>query len=224
MNIVILSGISIVLTISTWIYLLIQYTESEKRKVREIFKSIKKSLSVNIYSACMVLILIVLSVVLESLYKSNILTWNIKLIVLAGLMFPAAYIDYKEHIIPNLIIIVGIIIRMVIWLVEFFTNTSRFWIILKGDIIACVIVIAFFLICSFIVKNGIGMGDIKLMGLMALYQGMTGIMSSLFFSMLIAFIIAIVLLIVHRKTRKDTIPFAPSVLLGTICAIAMTGL
>ena len=35
---------------------------------------------------------------------------------------------------------------------------------------------------------------------------------------------ALVLLITHKKNRKDTIAFAPAVLAGTIAAVAMTGL
>ena len=144
--------------------------------------------------------------------------------VLTGIIFPAAFIDYKEHIIPNKIIGSAILLRIVIWIIEAFIDVEKFLSVLKGDIIASVIIVVFFFLCSLIVKNGIGMGDVKLMGIMALYQGLTGIMSSLFFSMLVAFVEAIVLLITHKKNRKDAIAFAPAVLVGTILAVAMAGL
>lgn len=224
MNIFILSIVSLLLAIGVWIYLHIISIDKENKTFNGFIAAVKAGRAVNIYSMIVLIVLLVLGIELELVYKNNLLTWNIKMLVLTGLIFPAAFIDYKEHIIPNKIIIMGILLRIVIWLVEVFNNPEKFFAIFKGDIIACVMVVAFFFICSLIVKNGIGMGDVKLMGMMALYQGLTGIMSSLFFSMLVAFFEALVLLITHKKNRKDAIAFAPAVLAGTIAAVAMTGL
>lgn len=224
MNIFILSIVSLLLAIGVWIYLHIISIDKENKTFNGFIVAVKAGRAVNIYSMIVLIVLLVLGIELELVYKNNLLTWNIKMLVLTGLIFPAAFIDYKEHIIPNKIIIIGILLRIVIWLVEVFNNPEKFFAIFKGDIIACVMIVAFFFICSLIVKNGIGMGDVKLMGMMALYQGLTGIMSSLFFSMLVAFFEALVLLITHKKNRKDTIAFAPAVLAGTIAAVAMTGL
>ena len=204
MNIFILSIVSLLLAIGVWIYLHIISIDKENKTFNGFIVAVKAGRAVNIYSMIVLIVLLVLGIELELVYKNNLLTWNIKMLVLTGLIFPAAFIDYKEHIIPNKIIIMGILLRIVIWLVEVFNNPEKFFAIFKGDIIACVMIVAFFFICSLIVKNGIGMGDVKLMGMMALYQGLTGIMSSLFFSMLVAFFEALVLLIKVKKSQQDT--------------------
>ncbi len=224
MNIFILMVVAVLLTMGSWSYLYIVNIEKENRNLSGIINAVKADKFINIYSIITLVILIGLGIELELIYKNNLLTWNIKLLVLTGIIFPAAFIDYKEHIIPNKIIGSAILLRIVIWIIEAFIDVEKFLSVLKGDIIASVIIVVFFFLCSLIVKNGIGMGDVKLMGIMALYQGLTGIMSSLFFSMLVAFVEAIVLLITHKKNRKDAIAFAPAVLVGTILAVAMTGL
>ena len=224
MNIFILMVVAVLVTIGSWCYLHIVNIEKENRNLSGIINAVKADKFINIYSIIRLVILVGLGIELELIYKNNLLTWNIKLLVLTGIIFPAAFIDYKEHIIPNKIIGSAILLRIVIWIIEAFIDVEKFLSVLKGDIIASVIIVVFFFLCSLIVKNGIGMGDVKLMGIMALYQGLTGIMSSLFFSMLVAFVEAIVLLITHKKNRKDAIAFAPAVLVGTILAVAMTGL
>lgn len=224
MNIFILMVVSVLLTIGSWCYLHIVNIEKENRNLSGIINAVKDDKFINIYSIITLVVLVGLGIELELIYKNNLLIWNIKLLVLTGIIFPAAFIDYKEHIIPNKIIGSAILLRIVIWIIEAFIDVEKFLSVLKGDIIASVIIVVFFFLCSLIVKNGIGMGDVKLMGIMALYQGLTGIMSSLFFSMLVAFVEAIVLLITHKKNRKDAIAFAPAVLVGTILAVAMTGL
>ena len=208
MNIFILMVVAVLLTIGSWCYLHIVNIEKENRNLSGIINAVKDDKFINIYSIITLVVLVGLGIELELIYKNNLLIWNIKLLVLTGIIFPAAFIDYKEHIIPNKIIGSAILLRIVIWIIEAFIDVERFLSVLKGDIIASVIIVVFFFLCSLIVKNGIGMGDVKLMGIMALYQGLTGIMSSLFFSMLVAFVEAIVLLITHKKNRKDAIASA----------------
>ncbi len=112
--------------------------------------------------------------------------------------------------------------RFVYAVVELFTLGSEYLSILKRDGIAVLFVVFFFLL-SLIMKNSIGMGDIKLLLVMALFQGVTGFFGALFISMIVAFIIAIVFLVSKRKHKKDSMAFAPSLLVGTIISIALAG-
>ena len=68
------------------------------------------------------------------------------------------------------------------------------------------------------------MGDIKLMLVMCLFQGFYGVVSSLFCSLFIAFIYAIIVLLLRKKTKKDSVAFAPAILLGTALSIFLTGM
>ena len=73
-------------------------------------------------------------------------------------------------------------------------------------------------------KNSIGMGDIKLFAVMGLYQGLWGVINSVFFSLAASFVISIAFLITKKKGRKDSIAFAPSIFVGTVVAICLAGM
>ena len=75
-----------------------------------------------------------------------------------------------------------------------------------------------------IFRNSIGMGDVKLFALMGLYQGLWGAFNAVFFSFVVSFVAAVALLATRKKNRKDVIPFGPSVLLGTILAVSLSGI
>jgi len=76
----------------------------------------------------------------------------------------------------------------------------------------------------FVVKNGFGMGDIKLMFIMILYLGFAGSFSAIFMSLVLSMIASIYLLIKKEKNKKDTIPFAPFVLIGTYLSVFLMGM
>ena len=56
-----------------------------------------------------------------------------------------------------------------------------------------------------------------------LYQGIWGATNAVFFSLLVSFFLSVVLLILKRVTKKDVISFAPSILLGTVISILLSG-
>ena len=90
--------------------------------------------------------------------------------------------------------------------------------------LALIAIIVLVVVCLLLMKNSIGMGDFKLLLLMAVCQGMQGIMMSGFLSMIVSFFAAVVLLLNRKKTRKDTIPFAPCILQGTLMGVFLTGI
>lgn len=68
------------------------------------------------------------------------------------------------------------------------------------------------------------MGDIKLFCVMAIYLGLEGIWSAIFCSLIVSFVIAVFSLATKRVNRKDNIPFAPAILIGTYLSIFLTGI
>lgn len=225
MNILWLCLLSLVYCIVIFIYL--GYSKIEKdanNYIKEYVRLIKDEKLLSIFCCIAIVMMCIVSVSLEMIYKYNSLITNIKLISMIALLLPAAYIDKQQHIIPNKIIAVGFLARMIIWIIEYLIKPDSFFNTLKSDVISCVVVLVFFLICSFVVKNGLGMGDVKLIGLLGIYHGLSGIFSQLFFSLLVAFILAVYLLIRKKKTGKDVIPFAPAMLIGSVIATILTGL
>lgn len=223
-QIIILCILSIILSLFGLGYLV--YYESAEENDQKNFKVsyLLENKARIIYSIMMVVLLCAMSVALVMIYENNTIIHNCKLIVLLAILFVVAFVDYKKFIIPNQAILFGLLTRFGFYVAEFFVDNQAFWDMLKSDLIALAIVVVFFIIGVFIVKNGLGMGDIKLMIVMCLYQGFSGVVSSLFFALCVAFVLSIGLLIGRKKTKKDSIAFAPSILCGTLISVFMTGM
>lgn len=177
-----------------------------------------------IYLLSTLLILCAIVVWLHFTYPSNSFMLNLKLITLLAVLFVVNVSDVRMHIIPNKVILAAMFLRLIYYVAELFTLGSDFWQLLKGDLLALLIVVFFFVVGVLIIKNGLGMGDIKLMLVMCLFQGVSGVIGSLFISLIVAFFISIAMLIMKKKTRKDSLAFAPSILLGTLISVFLSGM
>lgn len=245
MDIAILCMVALLTTAATWVYLNVQKPKpyeieetvesqetSEETSVpdAESATDIKSSLFAKPGTGRLVFLLVMLgslcaiSVILELVFHSNTLIDNSKLLVLLSILFVAANVDARYRIIPNELVLTGLILRIVFWVLELLTSPSTFWGVVKNDLIACLLVIIFFIVGVLLVKGGIGMGDIKLMLVMCLFQGFYGVVSSLFCSMFVAFVYAIIVLLFKKKSKKDSVAFAPAILLGTVISVFLTGM
>ena len=176
-----------------------------------------------IYLSLEILTVAFIIVLFQAVYKLDVIS-QIKLLVLVLIIFPIAAIDLKLQKIPNCFILSALVIRGLIYIAEFIISVPAAFSTLKDGFLGAIILGGFFLLLLLIFKNSIGMGDIKLFVVMGLYQGLWGAINSVFFSLIVSFFISISLLIGKKKGRKDTIPFGPSVLLGIIIAIALSGM
>lgn len=77
------------------------------------------------------------------------------------------------------------------------------------------------LLVYFISKGGVGMGDVKLLGTVGSYVGISSIMPVAFLTVLVSAFYSIALLLLKKISLKEEIPFAPFVLAGTILTIAL---
>ena len=151
-------------------------------------------------------------------------TEALKLLVISAVLFVAAFYDHAAFRIPNLLILYGLGARVLILIIELFTVKESLGTILLSNIIATGALIVLSLICLLVIRNGLGMGDIKLFILMGLFQGVQGVISSVFTTLIIAFVYAVFLLITKKKTRNDYIAFAPCILIGTYISIILSGM
>lgn len=183
----------------------------------------KKNRKHMIYFIASSIAMIILAVNLEMRYD-NPFIHNMKLQVLLLFLVPIALIDYKKGIIPNRVVAVGSGIRIFIFIIEMIINRKQAVSELKSVSLGLLLILFFAIFGIFFVKNGLGMGDIKLMFMMVLYLGFSSSFSAIFMALLFSLIAAIILMIQKKKSRKDTLPFAPCILLGTYISILLTGM
>jgi leader peptidase (prepilin peptidase)/N-methyltransferase len=164
-----------------------------------------------------------IAISLSLINVKNSFLFNIKRIALLSLLWPIALIDYKSYRIPNIFIIAGLSYRVIIFVFELVFEYEGIWTRGLSELIAAGALGLAALLCGLVLKNSIGFGDIKLFIVMGLLLGLGGIWNSIFVSLVISFIISIVLLITKKKKRKDAIPFAPAIMIGTYLSVFLTG-
>ncbi|MDY4112429.1 MAG: prepilin peptidase [Roseburia sp.] len=149
--------------------------------------------------------------------------YAVKRLCVIGLLWPIAESDYQEMRIPNKVILIGLLIRLLILVAEGVFYGISVWGTWANEGIAAIAAAVLCFVCILISKGSMGMGDIKLMIMMALFLGIEGMCYAMFMAVFFAFIVAVILLISKRKGRKDAIPFAPFILAGTLAAIILSG-
>jgi len=134
-------------------------------------------------------------------------------IVLILLVVPAALIDLEHRIIPNRITALGAVLALGIGLaLDPGGEPER--------LIAAVAAGGFLLLAALAYPGGMGMGDVKLAGMMGLFLG-----SAVAPAILIALISGVLLgaVVIARKGakegRKTAVPFGPFLALGALSAV-----
>lgn len=132
------------------------------------------------------------------------------------LLIVCMFSDIKGYIIPNEINFVGFIVGIILAFIKMINNVSEGLNLIGGMIIGLVI---FLLIAGFSVlvfkKEGMGGGDIKLMGVIGLYVGFLNNIQVFILSFFVAAIISILLLLSKKKSKDDYIPFGPFIVIAT---------
>jgi leader peptidase (prepilin peptidase)/N-methyltransferase len=120
-------------------------------------------------------------------------------------------IDLRHKIIPDSIIIFGLLYTIIISIMLLDVN-------IFDKIFGFSFGFGIFLLIA-IITNAMGGGDIKLMGFLGLNFGLTGIIFVTVASFVIGAIISIGLLVSKIATRKDYIPFGPFIAVAAVIYI-----
>lgn len=141
-----------------------------------------------------------------------------------ALLFVAAATDYRRQIIPNRLILSGLGFRVVLLLAELAFERDILAMMLFSEALGAVGIFIVCMVFLLMMKNSIGMGDVKLFMVMGLYLGLYSMIDAIMSSLVLAFICAVVLLLMRKKGKKDSLPFAPAVLAGTYLSVFLTGI
>ena len=131
---------------------------------------------------------------------------------LISLLIIISFIDLNEKIIPNLLSYSGIIIGLILSLIF---NHISFISAILGLIIPSLLL----LIIALIFQGGMGIGDVKLVGMIGTFTGYLYPMIGIFIGALVGSIIFLPLLMTGKIDKKTRIPFGPLISLGTVIMI-----
>ena len=164
---------------------------------------------------------IVASVLQISLYKNTTIVSFIKLYVLFLIVASAAIVDYKRRIIPNALIIFGLVFRVGVYAYEIFSKAD-IKSILINDLIGLAVGFGILAIASLLTKGSVGFGDAKLFGVIGIISGSFCTYSTLLVSLIISTVVSLIGLARKKIGRKDSIPFGPCIALGYVIALLLT--
>lgn len=127
-------------------------------------------------------------------------------------LITAAAIDLEHRIIPNRLLLYGLMagLPLVAWLPGPGAVQAVMGLTLAGGAMLAVAVVS---------RGGMGMGDVKLAGVMGFFLGPPSAFAALLLAVLAGGFWGAILLLFGRKGRKDFIPFGPFLAMGGLLAI-----
>lgn len=144
----------------------------------------------------------------------------IKYAILTPLLLSAFVIDYRLQIIPNrlnlTIFEIGIIFTFLYGLSDIAISINMFLGMLAGGGIFLLITLVGGLVYG---KEAMGFGDVKLMGALGLFFGLSNIIIITLVSFLIGAILSIGLLATKIKKTDEYIPFGPFIVIATFISM-----
>jgi len=152
------------------------------------------------------------------------------LVLVAFLYFAAvtialALIDIDIHKLPNAIVFPSYLVATALFTAASFAY-GDFSALLRAGITMAAFYVAYFLM-AFSYPGGMGMGDVKLAGVVGIYLGWVGLGAALvggFAAFVMAGIYALVLILMKRANRKSGIPFGPWMLAGAWLGVGVGNL
>ncbi len=161
------------------------------------------------------------------LYWRYGLTWDLALVVpFCSIFIPLLLIDLEHGILPNKIVYPGAAAALVAaglgsifgfepsYIVDI---GFRLWII--NVAIGGAVGFLLLLIPALLYRGGMGWGDIKLAALIGFIAGLPLVILSLFLAVIVGGLVAGILLILKKRSRKDAIPFGPFLAVATILTL-----
>ena len=146
--------------------------------------------------------------------KGTDVTGMIKILWVLTLMLAAGWVDAREKIVPNQLILLGLAGRCLIYIAEFLSDPSGFGMLVLRDLAGTGITLAALLLIVFISRSAMGFGDVKLLGVVSLFCGLSWTYSCFLYGLIAAALASVYLLAVKKAGRKYQIAFAPYLLAG----------
>lgn len=185
-----------------------RYSREEKIIDKDFFNDVKFDWKVALVTSLLIILLLYFFGVSEKFFLYSILS-----IILTM----EAFVDIKAKILPNSLNFVGFLIGIVYTYITCIRDIYAGLDLLLGMITGAGV---FLLIALFALivyrREGMGLGDVKLMGMLGLFFGFTNIIQIFILSFFVAAVISIILLATKIKKTTDYIAFGPFIVIATV--------
>ena len=193
----------------------IRFAHHKKVFCKELFTQYIPNQKLNMF---LMFSIMALYVAILYLFGLNLVTF--KYLLLTPLLISVLTIDFKEHIIPDRLILILFEIGMLFSIIEGFDSLNIFVDKILGMVIGFGIFGIITLIGGlFAKKKAMGYGDVKLMAALGLIFGEIGILMIIVIAFLIAAFVSIVLLVAKKKKFTEYIAFGPYIAIASFIAM-----
>lgn len=135
-----------------------------------------------------------------------------------------AWIDARTHVLPNRIIVPWYPFAVLLLLAT--AALAGDWAGLGRVLLAGLALFGFYLLLHVIQPRGMGLGDVKLAGILGLYLGYLGwphVLLGTLLAFLLGAVVGLVLIMLRRAGLKSALAFGPYMIAGTATALLVAG-
>jgi leader peptidase (prepilin peptidase) / N-methyltransferase len=135
-----------------------------------------------------------------------------------------AVIDLREQLLPNRILLPGALGAAALLVLAAALDDA--WPALLRALLAAAVCFGVLLVMALLAPAGLGMGDVKLAGLLGLLLGWLGwpvVLLGFFAGFLVQAVVGVALLALRRAGRRTELPFGPALLAGALGAALASG-
>jgi Flp pilus assembly protein protease CpaA len=151
----------------------------------------------------------------------NGVPYAVKLLCVCEWLIPIAYMDYKKHIIPNALIAAGLGLFAAFFAVDVWILRYEALDVLKAAGGGLLLGAGVFVLCMLVTKGGMGMGDVKLFGVLGLLLGWDGVFYVILYAVALVAGYGIVMMVRKKMDRKTMIPIGPFTLLSMLVSVLL---
>lgn len=170
------------------------------------------------------ILIAVMTVICEVKVISDVNSWIslLKLSIATICMVGSGCVDAREKRIPNVFPAVMSISGVILLTVGVLTEQEGALAYIASSCFATLVTVLILMIAAALTKGGIGPGDIKLLGALALLCGVYTIGGTALIGVSICALFSIFLLATKRKSLKESLPFGPFLFAGFFCSVMLS--
>lgn len=135
-------------------------------------------------------------------------------LIFLGILVTASLVDLHDKIIPNELVLVGLAVGIAMLFV--IPYPGKDW---KSGLEGAAAGFAVLLALALLVKGGMGLGDVKLAGVIGLFLGLQWVAMGLIFAFLAGGLAGALMLLFKLVKRKSHIPFGPYLAFGAALTV-----